>query len=59
LLNEGAIDIWAHTEEVTTAEQRAAWAEIRGRAEPFWIASVPDIVAWQQALEKVEVRRPC
>ena len=25
-------------------------------AEPFWVASVPDIVAWQQALEKVEVR---
>ena len=56
LLNEGAIDIWAHTEEVTSAEQRAAWAEIVAAAEPFWVASVPDIVAWQQALEKVEVR---
>lgn len=56
LLNEGAIDIWAHTEEVTSAEQRAAWAEIIAASGPFWVASVPDIVTWQQALAHVEIR---
>ena len=56
LLNEGAIDIWAHTEEVTSGEQRAAWAEIIAASDPFWVASVPDIVAWQQNLEHVEIR---
>jgi hypothetical protein len=56
LLNEGAIDIWAHTEEVTSAEQRAAWGEIATASEQFWVASVPDIVAWHEALAHVEIR---
>ncbi len=55
-LNEGAIDIWAHTEEVTTPEQIAAWSRVIAAREPFWVASVPDIVAWKQALDGVSIQ---
>lgn len=54
-LNEGAIDLWSHTEEVTSPAQRAAWAQIVALREPFWVASVPDIVGWSRALEHVSV----
>ncbi len=55
-LNEGAIDIWAHTEEVTSPEQRAAWAEVIAARGPFWVASIPDIVAWSHSLKHVRIQ---
>ena len=55
-LNEGAIDIWAHTEEVTSPEQRATWADIIAAREPFWVAPVPEIVAWSRAVRDVSIR---
>jgi hypothetical protein len=55
-VNEGAIDIWAHTEEVTSPEQQAAWKAIIAARDPFWVASVPDIAAWNRAMERVSVQ---
>jgi hypothetical protein len=55
-LNQGAIDLWAHTEEVSTPAQREAWATVIAAREPFWIAPVPEIVAWDRALERISVR---
>jgi hypothetical protein len=55
-LNEGAIDVWAHTEEVTTDQQLHAWSTIIESSSDFWVASVPDIVTWHQAINQVEVR---
>ena len=53
--NEGAIDVWAHTEEVTSAEQRDAWARVIAAREPFWVASVPEIVEWRHAIARVSI----
>ena len=55
-LNEGAIDVWAHTEEVISEQQRAAWAAVIDAGQNFWIAPVPTIVDWQQAVAQVEIR---
>ncbi len=54
-LNEGAIDVWSHTEEVTTPQQRAAWSEIVEQSATFWVASVPDIARWQRTIRNVRV----
>ena len=56
LLNEGAIDVWAHTEEVTSPEQRAAWQSIIAARDPFWVAPVPEITTWHAALAHVSIR---
>jgi hypothetical protein len=53
------IDLWAHTEEVVTPEQQATWERVVRYAagqEDLWIAPLPEIADWQQALERVEVR---
>jgi hypothetical protein len=54
-LNGGAIDVWAHTEEVTTPEQQAVWTEVVEASDAFWVASVPDIAAWHRAIRDVRV----
>lgn len=55
-LNEGAIDVWAHTEEVTSPEQIAAWqAAIDVANRDFWIAPVPEIVQYAADIQRVTV----
>ncbi|HEY0603073.1 MAG TPA: hypothetical protein VGD58_09190 [Herpetosiphonaceae bacterium] len=56
LLNEGAIDVWAHTEEVTSPAQIAAWqTAIDAARQDFWIAPVPEIVQYAQDIRQVTV----
>ena len=56
LLNEGAIDVWAHTEEVTSPEQVATWqAVIDAARQDFWIAPVPEIVQYAADIQQVRV----
>lgn len=53
----GTIDLWAHTEEVVTDEQRAAWERVVRYAamqDDLWIAPLREITDWQQALAQVE-----
>lgn len=48
----GVIDIWAHTEEVISPEQQAAWARVVQYAAEqgdLWIAPLDEIAAWQRA----------
>ncbi len=52
----GMIDVWAHTEEVTTPEQIAAWQRVTAAAaaEPrLWIAPFGEISAWQSARDRL------
>jgi peptidoglycan/xylan/chitin deacetylase (PgdA/CDA1 family) len=52
----GMIDIWSHSEEVVTPEQRAAWQQVVRYAATrpgLWVAPLREITAWQQALEAV------
>ncbi|GAB4441059.1 MAG: polysaccharide deacetylase family protein [Chloroflexi bacterium OHK40] len=54
----GMIDLWAHTEEVTTAEQVAAWRQVAERVaadERLWVAPLAEITAWQQALAQLRI----
>lgn len=56
LLNEGAIDIWAHTEEVTSPAQIAAWQDVIDAAlRDFWVAPVPEIVRYAQDVRQVTI----
>ena len=55
-LNGGAIDVWAHSEEVTSPEQQTAWERVIAAREPFWVAPIPEIVAWNEALRHVTVQ---
>jgi hypothetical protein len=56
LYNEGAIDVWAHTEELTTPAQIAAWqTAIAAARRDFWIAPVPEIVQYAQDIRQVTV----
>lgn len=56
LLNEGAIDVWAHTEEVTSPAQVTAWqTAIEAARRDFWIAPVPEIVQYAQDIRQVTV----
>jgi hypothetical protein len=56
------IDIWAHTEEATSAEQIADWQAVIGYAArardagTLWIAPLSEIADWQAALAKVKVK---
>ncbi len=55
----GTIDLWAHTEEVITDEQQAAWQRVvaHAAAQPgLWIAPLRDITDWQYALSQVKIR---
>lgn len=52
----GMIDIWSHSEEVVTPEQRAAWQRVVRYAATrpgLWVAPLHEIAAWQQAREAV------
>jgi hypothetical protein len=54
----GMIDLFAHTEEVVTPEQVAAWGGVveRAAADPrIWVAPLGEIAAWQRALAKLEL----
>jgi peptidoglycan/xylan/chitin deacetylase (PgdA/CDA1 family) len=54
----GMIDLWAHTEEVTSAAQIAAWGRVVRRAaeDPaVWVAPFGQIVDWQRAAAQVQV----
>ncbi len=56
LLNQGAIDVWAHTEEVTSDAQVEAWRSvIEAARRDFWIAPVPEIVQYAQDIREVSV----
>ncbi|KAB8142671.1 polysaccharide deacetylase family protein [Chloroflexia bacterium SDU3-3] len=55
----GMIDMWAHTEEVTTPSQLATWAQVVAYAAAqrdagrLWVAPLSEIADWQQALDMV------
>jgi hypothetical protein len=57
----GMIDIWAHTEEVTSPKQIADWtAVVRHAAQArdagrLWIAPLAEITDWQQSSSKLKV----
>ncbi len=54
----GMIDIWAHTEEVTSPEQIAAWQRVVRRAAEnpaVWVAPFSQIAAWQRAVSQVQI----
>jgi len=59
----GTLDLWAHTEEVVSPEQIAAWGQVVGYAAharddgKLWIAPLAEIADWQQALDEVRVER--
>jgi peptidoglycan/xylan/chitin deacetylase (PgdA/CDA1 family) len=56
---QGMIDLWAHTEEVVTPEQIAAWERVvRYAAETasVWVAPFDTIAAWQHGLSAVDIR---
>lgn len=56
LLNEGAIDVWAHTEEVTSSDQIEAWqVTIDAAMRDFWVAPVPEIVQYAQDVRQVTI----
>ncbi len=54
----GMIDLWAHTEEVTSPEQIEAWQRVidyvAGQPD-VWIAPLSEIADWQQALEHAHI----
>lgn len=55
-LHQGAIDVWAHTEEVTSEPQIAAWQQVIDVARrDFWIAPVPEIVQYAADIRQVSV----
>jgi hypothetical protein len=57
----GTIDLWAHTEEVTSPEQIAAWGQVvryaaRSRdAGALWIAPLAEIADWQAAVAECKI----
>jgi peptidoglycan/xylan/chitin deacetylase (PgdA/CDA1 family) len=56
---DGMIDYWAHTEEVYTPEQIAAWARVvdaTARAGDVWVASLREIALRQQIVDGITVR---
>lgn len=56
LANRGVIDVWAHTEEVTSPDQIATWQSVINVAvRDFWIAPVPEIVQYAQDVRQIEI----
>jgi hypothetical protein len=48
----GIIDLWAHTEEVTSAVQIATWQRVTARVAgdaQIWVAPLGEIAAWEAA----------
>ncbi|MEI7769483.1 MAG: polysaccharide deacetylase [Chloroflexales bacterium] len=55
----GMIDIWSHTEEVTSPAQIAAWTRVVRRAaeDPaVWVAPFSQIADWQRGVEQVQIQ---
>ena len=58
----GMIDLWAHTEEVTSPEQIVAWRAVvdyavqKREAGELWIAPLSEVADWQQALALVSIQ---
>jgi hypothetical protein len=61
IATSGTIDLWAHTEEVTSPEQIANWRAVVGYAArqrdagKLWIAPLAEIADWQQARAQVRL----
>jgi len=60
LLERGVTSLWAHTEEVLSAEQVAAWDEVLAYAAArrdagLWVAPLTEVVAYRKALSRVEI----
>jgi hypothetical protein len=57
----GMIDLWAHTEEVVSPEQIAAWSQVVGYAArqrdagSLWIAPLAEIADWQAAIAELRI----
>jgi hypothetical protein len=57
----GTIDLWAHTEEVTSPEQLAAWGQVvnyaaqQRDAGALWIAPLAEIADWQAAVAECKI----
>lgn len=57
----GMLDLWAHTEEVTSPEQVAAWRELVALAAAerdagrLWVAPLAEIADWQQSLAQLTI----
>jgi hypothetical protein len=54
----GTLDLWAHTEEVTSPAQIAAWKRVVDYAASrpgLWIAPLAEIVAWQAAVAELSI----
>ena len=58
----GMIDLWAHTEEVTSPSQILTWTRVVQYAAAkrdqgdLWIAPLSEVADWQQARERVHIR---
>jgi peptidoglycan/xylan/chitin deacetylase (PgdA/CDA1 family) len=55
----GVIDLWAHTEEVISEEQRAAWEHVVHYAatdRTVWVAPLREIAEWKRALASLHIR---
>ncbi|WP_298817002.1 polysaccharide deacetylase family protein [Chloroflexus sp.] len=54
----GMIDIWAHTEEVTSVDQQTAWEDVVSytvRRGDIWVAPLSEIAGWQIALKMLAI----
>jgi hypothetical protein len=57
----GTIDLWAHTEEVTSPDQIAAWGQMvryaaqQRDAGALWIAPLAEIADWQAAVAECKI----
>jgi hypothetical protein len=54
----GTIDLWAHTEEVVSPAQIAAWQQVvrAAAANPqVWVAPLAEIADWQSALAELRI----
>jgi peptidoglycan/xylan/chitin deacetylase (PgdA/CDA1 family) len=61
LLERGVTSLWAHTEEVVSPEQVAAWDELLAyaadrRAAGLWVAPLTEIVQYRNDIAQVDVR---
>ncbi|GAB4122737.1 MAG: polysaccharide deacetylase family protein [Roseiflexaceae bacterium] len=57
----GMIDLWAHTEEVISLDQIAAWGQVvryageQQQAGRLWIAPISEITAWQRSRAALQI----
>lgn len=56
----GMIDLWSHTEEVTTLAQIQTWERVVRyvvQDRRIWVAPLSEIAAWQQAVGALQIER--